>query len=55
MIVPIKIAIKSVPVVGIVPAVTGSFFFVARLPAMARTGTITPKRPRKIAAPHIRL
>ena len=36
---------NSVPCVGMVPPVTAMRFFAASEPAIASTGTITPKRP----------
>ena len=42
---------SSVPCVGIVPAVAAMRFLAASEPAIAITGTITPKRPNHIAMP----
>src|SRR4249919_3186369 len=41
--------VKSGPLTGNVPSDSGTCFFAARLPAMARTGMTEKKRPRSMA------
>ena len=47
---PISSTTNSGPCVGSVPSVAASRFFAASEPAIASTGTITPKRPNHIAS-----
>src|ERR1035441_3946992 len=53
--VPISKTTKSVPLVGNVPLVTGTSFFFARLPAIARAGIIKRNLPTSISRPRVRL
>jgi hypothetical protein len=48
---PVSSTVKSGVVMGNVPAVAGTLFLEARLPAMAIMGMIIMKRPKNIATP----
>src|ERR1039457_627169 len=52
---PISKTTKSVPLVGNVPLVTGTSFFLARLPAMAKAGIIKRNLPTSMSRPMVRL
>ena len=45
---PIRSSVKSGVVTGNVPRDGGTYFFCARLPAIARVGTIMKKRPKSM-------
>src|ERR1019366_4374627 len=53
--VPINKTTKSVPLVGNVPLVTGTSFFFARLPAMAKAGIIKRNLAISMSRPRVRL
>ena len=50
-IVPIKSTVKSGVVTGNVPSDGGTYFFFARLPAIASMGMIIRKRPINVSSP----
>jgi hypothetical protein len=52
---PTKAQAKVRPLVGNVPTESGTDFFVARFPAIARTAEATPNRPTNIVTPKVRL
>ena len=52
-IVPIKSTVKSGVVTGNVPSDGGTYFFFARLPAIASMGMIIKKRPISVSSPSV--
>src|ERR1035437_5536911 len=53
--VPISRTTNSAPLVGNVPLVTGTSFFLARLPAIAKAGIIKRNLPTSMSRPMVRL
>ena len=53
--VPMSRRTKVTPAAGKLPALWGTVFLPARLPARASTGTMRKKRPMRVASPRVRL